>query len=134
METEITERNGQQFLLRHTLEHVLDAGISNEAKVFYARLFAWQLPKSAEFMDEYGVIEFKAKHGQRIIRRIPEPDKNVLDELVEHQFIEKRAFANHPTIEEFIIIPRFEEFYDEFPADSPLPRTLKSSDGLIVEL
>lgn len=149
------------FLLRQTLEYVLNSDISNEAKIFYVRIFAGNLPDKVEGMPVFTLPRIRIDYGRDSTSSCglfaPLLNDQIVNELLEKQFIisAKQTGAkwprnvswcsgaeslagdvvkeNEPDI--FAIVSR-DDFGSsiDFPDKSQMPDTYYTSDGLSVDL
>ena len=141
----VTTGEKKTFLARQTLQYVLDSDISNEAKVFYARVFAAYVPEYLELPDGWWQPIFRIPYGscRDILLVATSVNESVVKELLDKQLIcrfegeqinlPSGEFVHDPRVK---IVPR-----DDYtcPISYPnsnnvdeLPKELKTSDGLII--
>ena len=149
------------FLLRQTLEYVLNSDISNEAKIFYVRIFAGNLPEEVEGTPVFTLPRIRIDCGvdktARCVTIATLIDEQVVNELLEKQFIisAKQTGAKWQTdwlwasgdvslsgsnVKEdepdiFAIVPRIDFGSSiDFPDKSQMPDVYRSCDGMSANL
>ena len=132
------------FALRRTLIRVLESDISNEAKVFYARVFAWQLDDAQRFIEVFRPLMFMVPYtshadGHPYFKVLfGEADERIVNELLEKQFIESQtATGSVNSFTEYRIVPcaGFTNNYPniKYPYKDELPDERQTSDGVMLD-
>ena len=121
----------KMFFPRHTLDRVLNSDISNEAKVFYTRIFASQLPEEQEFSEDRWKPLFTVWRGQDCYGLIAATwSEQIVKELLDRQFICQQSSTCS-----FNIIPHHDHAwgFNHLNVDTEeLPKEIKTSDGMLI--